>query len=610
MSDRPSARCRLRWLLLLGAGSLSAGCGSESPPTINLLLITLDTCRADRVGPASGLTPALDRLAAGGLRFEHAYTEVPITLPAHASLLTGLYPPLHGVRNNAPDALGDIPTLAERLRDSGFSTAAFVSSEPLARGCGLERGFTVYDDELPPRAHDYLFRERPGRETVSQALEWIETHRKRWEDSVPFFVWVHHFGPHQPYRAPEPWQSDFRDRPYDGEIRAADDDIGRLLDRLRGDGLLDQTLVVFTADHGEGLGEFEATHGYYLYDPTLRIPLILSGPGVPRGKVSTSPAGLVDIVPTVHELLGLPLPGRLSGASLLGTRRARLYSESLYCYRNFGWSPLTASIDRAGKLVDGGSEQRWFTRELEGAGFDETTDRRDADPEDFARRLAQLRAQEAHLEARATEFPEPRRVPRDLAALGYLSGEPSDAEDPTLPRRSPLASHDIVDGLDIARRLLSEGSPLAALARLRKLEAIDASNPEIPFWRGRTLARISTLERSQDFAREARAAYLRVLELRPGHHQARLLADWQLVRLGDFEAAHASLHGMLRGDSSQDSKTWELYARLLATERAELDAVPTNALYDPAAARVAAEAAVKYDPSNESARELLSVLPK
>ncbi|MEQ8765852.1 MAG: sulfatase-like hydrolase/transferase [Planctomycetota bacterium] len=619
MSDRCQSPC---WLLTAGSllALLLAGCGSDSPASPNLLIITLDTARADRIGPESGLTPALDALADRGVRFTHAFTEVPITLPAHATLFTGLYPPQHGVRNNAPDALGAVPTLANRLRDSGYATAAFVSCEPLASGSGIERGFNHFDDRLPDRSHEYLFRERAGRDTIEAASSWIVKHRARWGDEVPFFVWVHHFGPHQPYAPPPPWQATYRNAPYDGEIRAADEEIGELLALLRSEGLLENTLVVFASDHGEGLGEFEETHGYYLYDPTLRIPLIVAGPGVPEGVVSDRPTGLVDVVPTALELLGQEVPKRLAGASMLSTARVRLYSESHYCYRNFGWSPLSALTDSQYKLVEGGSEHRLFARRPDAPGFDETLDRA-RELEDLTEEKRRALAQQlAALEAQAEEWPDPESVPRDLSAIGYLSGVPAEAPD-ARARRSPLGSESIVSGLDRARELLASRSPNAALSLLTELEGVDPENPEIPFWRGRALAKISqelsadaargvTSARpaAQSSAREAEAAFERAVSLRPSYHDAWLLAVWQRIRLGEFEEAHASLHRMLTSERARDAKTWELFARLLATPRAELAREATNELYDRDAAKTAAEAAVRFDPQNGSATRLLDEL--
>ena len=317
-----------------------------------VLVITIDTLRADHVGAygaAAARTPALDRLARDGVRFDRAYATAPITLTSHASLMTGRYPPGHGARHNGMRLDLKTPTLAERFASAGHPTAAFVAAFPLDRRFGLIKGFQTYGDIMPRDAAGHFANERPGRVVVDEALAWLATHRQD-----RFFLWVHLFEPHAPYGNPS------ESRPaiarYDDDIAEADAQIGRLLDGL-GDRRA-QTLIVAAGDHGEAFGEHgEVSHSLFVYDTTLRVPLIVSGPGVAPGQHDTTPASLVDVAPTIVFLAGLGrfdsdgrvLPtdreasrrgsGRFGSSGPNGPGRP-LYAESFAPLLDFGWSPL------------------------------------------------------------------------------------------------------------------------------------------------------------------------------------------------------------------------------------------------------------------------------
>ena len=289
---------RLTLVLLLAAGGLAApGCNrvdlatALDPERPSLLLVSIDTLRADHVGVYGAVdarTPVIDRLAAEGTRFTTAIASAPLTLPSHASILTGLYPPHHGVRyNGISRLLPSFDTLTERLRDAGYATGAVVGSAVLAGKYGLDQGFDHYDDDTRSRGDPA---ERPASEVTDGALAWLE-HAER-----PFFLWVHYYDPHERYAPPAPFADRFAGRPYDGEVAYVDAELGRLFDSLAARGELDEALIVVTSDHGESLGEHaELTHSYSLYDAVLAVPLVFRGPGVPpappRGHHSTMPAG-------------------------------------------------------------------------------------------------------------------------------------------------------------------------------------------------------------------------------------------------------------------------------------------------------------------------------
>jgi len=308
----------------------SSGCTSSPPLPKRCIFITLDTCRADRLtcyGSQTAQTPSLDRLAAAGTLFEDAFAPVPLTLPSHCSMFTGLLVSHHRVRDNAWYQLGsDIPTLAVRLMEAGIETAAVIASFPLERRFGLARGFSHYDDGFslepvgtgdpkPWYGHRFSRFERRGEEVTDGALVWLREHGSRGKS---FFLWVHYFDPHSPYDPPPLFADRFPNQPYNGEVEAMDHAIGRLLEGVRDHGLEKDTLFVAVGDHGESLGEHgQHGHGYSLYQDTLRVPMIFRLDGViPAGRRVQDAVQLVDLCPTVLEFFGLTPGVPMDGESL------------------------------------------------------------------------------------------------------------------------------------------------------------------------------------------------------------------------------------------------------------------------------------------------------
>ncbi|RPJ69186.1 MAG: hypothetical protein EHM24_19300, partial [Acidobacteria bacterium] len=379
----PGAR-RRSWLWLVVAAVLLAGAaglwviqraggglprqGDEPPAAgpLNVLLITLDTTRADRLGSyghAPARTRHLDRLAAEGVRFQRAISPAPITLPAHASLFTGLYPFAHGVRNNGNFYLPDrFQTLATALQARGYHTGAFVSAFVLDRRYGLARGFDTYDDrqEAPGSQIVTLEAERRGDRTALVLHEWLDEHARR-QPNQPFFAWLHLFDPHEPYRPPPPFKEAFAGAPYDGEIAFDDAIVASVRERLERLALADRTLVVVAGDHGESLGDHgEETHSMFVYESALHVPLILWRPGLlPGGTVVEPPVRLIDVAPTILELLGAPPLEAAQGRSLvpliLGRDKAAppaVYAETLLPQFYMNWAPLRAIRDERWKFID------------------------------------------------------------------------------------------------------------------------------------------------------------------------------------------------------------------------------------------------------------------
>jgi arylsulfatase A-like enzyme/Tfp pilus assembly protein PilF len=419
--------------------------------------VTIDTLRADRLGCYGfGLahTPAIDRLAVEGVRCADATTSAPITLPAHSSILTGLYPPAHGVRDNGNYALGpDARTLAERLQAAGYRTGAFVSAGVLARRYGLDQGFAVYDDDLWSEDQPQLFmiRERPAQRSADRALAWLEAWRTDGAQR-PFFLWIHIFEPHQPYELRSIDLAARAPTPYDAEVAEADRGVGRLVEWLRRHRVLDATLVVLTADHGESLGEHgEPTHGVFIYDATIRVPLVWRLPGVlPAGATYPGAARHIDIVPTVLAILGLPGAEETQGVNLLPALQGRTppkdltqYAEARLAEEGFGMAPLFGVRHGGRKWIQAPRPELYDLR---------------ADPREqrniYSAEAAEARSLEAALEAvvadsgrralTATTREIDRETEEMLRALGYL-GAPEE--------RAEMGGRDPKDGMALYAKL-------------------------------------------------------------------------------------------------------------------------------------------------------------
>jgi arylsulfatase A-like enzyme/tetratricopeptide (TPR) repeat protein len=357
---------RLAKLILIGAAlsfpavsAMEASGAAKSDDIRHVLLITLDTTRADRLGCygfTKAATPNLDGLARQGIQFLDAYTHVPLTLPSHCSILTGTVPLYHQVHNNGFYFLDkQVPTLAEVFQRAGYQTAAFVASFTLDSRFGLERGFQIYDDNFKSDEILKNFRsERRAGEVVDAFIPWLNKNSNR-----GFFAWIHFYDPHLPYDPPSPFKESFPDRKYDGEIAYMDSAIGAVLENLKKAGIFDKTLIVVVGDHGEALGEHkEIEHGLFLYEAAMRVPLLFVCKNkVPTGMAVAAKVGLVDIMPTILKLASLPVPGTVQGISLWPWISGRkdddlpTYIETYYPRENFGWSEFQGLIDGPWKFI-------------------------------------------------------------------------------------------------------------------------------------------------------------------------------------------------------------------------------------------------------------------
>ena len=391
----------------------------KGPATPSIVLVSIDTLRSDRLpsyGYTAGSTPRLDAFASQATVFERAYTSCPLTLPAHATLLTGLDPPDHGVRDNRGFVLDETPeTLARRLQSRGYATSGFVSSMVLRRSTGISRGFDTWDDGMDGDT-SRTFAQRRGDETVALAIDWIDRRK-----DGPFFLFVHLYDPHTPYAAPDPWSGRFVD-PYDAEIAWTDTLIGRLLDALSEHRLYDEAMILVVSDHGEGLGDHvEAEHGLLLYRETLQVPLIVKVPGQSRGKVRRDTVGLIDVMPTVLDAIGEAVPD-LPGRSLLlaPPKTARgLYAETFFPKHQYGFSPLRSAIRGTLHFIEA-PRPELFDLEQDPGERSNLMRTRSAPPS----LLAVLNAAGSGRETRAEISAEEQEK---LASLGYVGGAEFDA---------------------------------------------------------------------------------------------------------------------------------------------------------------------------------------
>ncbi len=424
-----NAFMRFLTTLSLAAAALLGGWASpafavpgEPPEQVNVLVITIDTIRPDRLGCYGSKhleTPEIDRLASSGVVFERAFAHSPITLPSHASLFLGLLPPAHGVSENSKSVVDDrFLTLAEVLEAEGYATGAFVSAFVLDSRFGLRQGFDLYDDFYPSKRDPLLpFSERSAGKTLDAALDWLSAQKGKW------FCWVHLWDPHTPYSPPPPYDERFKGDPYSGEVAYVDGELARLLGFVAENGGFEKTLVLLTGDHGEALGEHgESGHGYFAYNSTLWVPLIVAGPGIKPAR-RRDYVSHVDVLPTFCEILAVKKPAGLQGRSLTpllrgGKRTAEsIYFEALDAHINRGWAPLRGFIREGKKFMDSPIPE-FYDLEKDFGETSNLASSTDLDPykKDMADFLEKTRAP-AEPAARTTD----RATREKLRSLGYVA---------------------------------------------------------------------------------------------------------------------------------------------------------------------------------------------
>ncbi len=510
-------RPHLAWLL--GLALLLPACAKQP---WNVLLVTLDTTRADFIGcygKESARTPNLDRLAAQGFLFERAYSSNPVTQAAHSTILTGVYPMAHGVRDNG---LFKLPagrdTLAELLKAHGFATGAAVGGFPLTVELGTGQGFDFYDDDLTADRLDYRGRpdqrqhatwydERPASHVNDAILPWL---RKR--DGDPFFVWLHYWDPHEPHIAPAPYSQLFAHDPYQGEIAYADDSLGTILRYLEKTGELERTLIVITADHGESRHEHsEVTHAFLAFDTTLHVPLIVRVPGRAGGSRIAERVGTVDIVPTILDLLDFKAPPSLQGRSLVplmdkdrdGGDRRPYYSESLSPRLSHGFGELRVLYQGPWKYIHGPRPELYNLA-------DDPRERHEVSAEhhEVSRGLeTALQAfldDHASVDAADAAFEADNDTRQRLAALGYLSttGDSPGTVAETLSSEG-IPPQDRVGDINLMQRLRRELGAGSFHRARRTAERLLELAPDNPFYRAKLASALLGMGQVEDAARIA-----------------------------------------------------------------------------------------------------------
>ena len=551
------------WLLRPRTARTAAGLDLGSLPSgvsrarLNLLLVTLDTTRADRMGAYGNReieTPTFDRLAREGVLFDQAVSVAPLTLPVHSSMMTGKFPPEHGVRDNGGFFLGpEQLTLAEILKSKGYRTGAFIGAYVLDSKWGINQGFDTYFDKFDlseNRAISLAAIQRPGNEVVDQALPWIEQAK-----DAPFFAWVHLYDAHSPYKPPEPFATKYKAHPYNGEIAFADSQVGRVIAKLQQLGLYDRTVIMVMGDHGESLGDHgEAAHGFFIYNSTMHVPFAIRAPFSLTGhREVADPVRSVDVMPTALDLLGIAPPGGISGVSvapLMTGARPELgldaYSEAIYPLYHYGWSDLRSLRSGRFRVIDAPRPEL----------YDEDRDPREttnlyAERRQLAdRMITQLRTLEASFHRTDSAIPNASVDPearQRLAALGYVGSFVATDTESRTGRADPKDKIGIFNKLGEATELTKEAGadgrpPFGDIVRL--LNQILRDDPEvIDAW-----FMMGTQYMQHDEPEKAVEYFKKTLELKPDYDLAVFNLAQTYRRMGNDEAALAGFEHYLTLD--------------------------------------------------------------
>ncbi len=577
--------------ITLQAGVLGSPAASTTPSRIssqphaagppNVILITLDTTRADRMGflgSQRGLTPNLDALARQSVVFTHAYSQVPITTSSHATILTGTYPQFHKISDFGIPLRQDLPYASSIFKQRGYHTAAFVGSlvlDPQTRSApGFDRGFDTFDAGYRRRhagESRYSTIERRGGEVVAHALAWLNQHPRG-----PFFLWVHLYDAHDPYDPPEPFKTKYASAPYDGEIAYVDSAVGKLLAQLRVRGLYDGALIAVMADHGEALGEHgEATHGVFLYDETIHVPLLFKFPQQnAKGERIEGRAQLVDVLPTLLQAAKVAIPAQVQGQSLLpmlkGPARTSsgptvaperaAYSESDYPQHTFGWSSLRAL--RTGKyLFIDAPRQELYDQAADPKAEHNLASTSGAVASTLASQLEAFRQKTASA-GEAPALAEDPELQQKLAALGYIAGSTSTSLGIQQSGADPKDKVEVVNLLHEAEIAKEEMQFQKAVPLLEKVVTLEPHLPIAYLQLGTALTALKQYEKAIPILRNA-------VEMRQDLIVPRYQLASALFETGDFAGAALELETVVTR-----SPGWGEARFLLATTYARQDRMP------------------------------------
>lgn len=547
----------------------------------NVVLVTLDTTRADHLGCygySQATTPNLDALAGRGVVFDHASAVAPLTQPAHSSIMTGMQPTYHGVRVNGATALGQSQeTLAEVFSKRGYETGAFVGAFVLDGRWGLNQGFSTYDDRFDLKKYKHLDLaavQRPGNEVMDSALAWLESHKAR-----PFFAWIHLYDAHSPYEPPEPFFSKYKGRGlvglYDGEIAFADQQVGRLVNWLKAEAIDQKTVLVIIGDHGEGLGSHgEGTHGYFVYDYATQVPFLVATPFEElRGIRVDSQVSSVDLFPTVLGLCGIGDGPKVQGRSLLPVLRrpqaqveTYAYAESMTPSLQFGWGALHSLRSTRYKLIEAPRPELY---DLATDPGEETNvfDRNPAVASRLRARLDRLMAETAQDAPTPESADLDRETVERLAALGYV-GAPVAAR--TSSEKASLADPKdklrVFEGVQQAGEMILHEEHAAAA---RTLEAALREDPDMP----QALLMLGGAYGELGRTEEAKAQFDRVLKNDPKSVQA--LVGMASVLMKEGKAAEViALSKRTLSLDDHNTQAYALLGEVYTSQRKPAEALP------------------------------------
>jgi arylsulfatase A-like enzyme/Flp pilus assembly protein TadD len=553
--------------LLMGLAAFHAVAQPPAKPAPNVVLISIDTLRADHIGCYGYKqikTPNIDALAADGVRFDRAFAVVPVTLPSHSSILTGTYPMFSGMHDFSGNKLSPLqPTLASVLKQAGYQTGAVIGAAVLDSRFGLNQGFDFYYDHFEFSRLDEAnldLMERPGNVVADVALDWLAQN-----SSKTFFLWMHLYDPHFPYAPPQPYNREYASQPYDGEIAFADEQVGRILHFLKDKGLYQNTIIVLCGDHGESLGEHgEATHGFFIYNATMHVPLIIRLPAANAGRVNEDPVSLVDLMPTVLAALGRDIPSQVQGHNLLSSMPAdqdsaakktaherNVYGETYLPRIHFNWSELRGAENTKYHFIDAPRPELYDVAGDPGEVHNLFPEKKAVAEEMRARLTSLIRDYSAGKEMAEKTGLDPVLMER-LKSLGYAGF--SGGNDPTISSRNLPDPKDRVETYELISEAIADsqhGRYQESIDKLRHVVKTEPDSVPAHYLQGLDLYRLKKFGEAADELQKT-------VQLSPDYALAFFNLGMAEAHAGQMDFAIAALQKALQLDATNFEAAFNL----------------------------------------------------
>jgi arylsulfatase A-like enzyme/Tfp pilus assembly protein PilF len=579
-------------IVLMALTALQAAAQTSAKPALNVVLITIDTLRADHVGCYGYKqikTPNIDGLAADGARFDRAFAVVPVTLPSHTTMLTGTYPMLSGIHDFSGNRLNPLqPTLASVLKQAGYQTGAVIGAAVLDSRFGLNQGFDFYYDHFDFNRLDEANldqMERPGNVVADVALDWLEKDWLAKNSQNKFFLWMHLYDPHFPYHPPEPYSREYVAQPYDGEIAFADEQVGRLLRFLKEKGIYRNTIIVLCGDHGESLGEHgEKTHGFFIYNATMHVPLIIRLPENAAARTIADPVSLVDLMPTVLGAIGLEVPSQVQGRSLLPKLRdARdrddlhhddlhhedqagrdrvLYGETYLPRLHFNWSELRGSETTKYHFIDAPRPELYDLAKDPGEVHNLFAEKKAVSEEMRAKLAGMIRDYSAGKELAEKTGLDPDLMER-LKALGYAGF--SGGGDPTISSRNLPDPKDRIATYELISDAIADsqhGRFQESIDNLKKVVKTEPNSVPAHYLQGLDYFRLKMYPQAVDELQKT-------VQLSPDYALAVFNLGMAQAHAGQIDAAITTLQRTLRLDGTNFEAAYNLGVAFLQKRQLE-----------------------------------------